>query len=51
MKVLQHNLGNFSAAFTLERYAHATNEMEVSSAAKVDEFFTKILEQPSDSEQ
>ena len=41
-KTLQSNLGHHSAAFTLDRYAHFTQDMQRASAARMDAFIEKL---------
>ena len=42
IKTLQENLGHHSAAFTLDTYAHVTDEMKKESAARMDAFIKKV---------
>ncbi|MCD8117576.1 MAG: site-specific integrase [Oscillospiraceae bacterium] len=38
IKTVQENLGHHTAAFTLEKYGHATDEMKAASAERMEEF-------------
>jgi len=42
IKTLQENLGHHTAAFTLDTYAHVTEEMKKDSAARMDAFIQRI---------
>lgn len=44
IKTVQTNLGHHSAAFTLDVYAHATEQMKRESAARMDAFITSLEE-------
>lgn len=43
IKTVQGNLGHSSAAFTLERYGHFTEQMQLDSAARMERFMSNIL--------
>ena len=43
VKTVQENLGHSSAAFTLNVYAHVTEEMKKDSASRMEAFMEKIL--------
>ena len=43
VKTVQENLGHASAAFTLDVYAHVTEEMKKDSANRMEAFMEKIL--------
>ena len=42
VKTLQHNLGHATAAFTLDKYAHYTEDMRRDSSARMDAFMSSI---------
>ena len=43
VKTVQENLGHSSATFTLNVYAHVTEEMKTDSASRMEAFMEKIL--------
>lgn len=43
VKTVQHNLGHASAAFTLDRYVHFTEQMRQDSAARMEGFAKAVL--------
>lgn len=43
IKTVQGNLGHASAAFTLDRYAHFTEQMQKDSAARMESFVRTVL--------
>ncbi|MDL2253118.1 tyrosine-type recombinase/integrase [Ruminococcaceae bacterium OttesenSCG-928-I18] len=45
IKVVQSTLGHHSAAFTLDTYAHVTEQMQEESAARMDEKIKKMLDE------
>lgn len=45
IKTVQENLGHATAAFTLDVYAHATNQMKNESAARMEAFIQRICAQ------
>ncbi len=42
IKTLQENMGHFSAAFTLDRYRHVTEEMRKASSQRMQAFIENI---------
>lgn len=44
IKTVQENLGHYSAAFTLNVYAHVTNQMRKDSADKMERFIQGLYE-------
>ena len=42
IKTVQENLGHYTASFTLQRYAHATNKMKKSSADRMEQFIRSM---------
>lgn len=44
IKTVQENLGHHTAAFTLDTYAHATEQMKRESAARMDAFISTLKE-------
>ena len=42
IKTLQENMGHFSAAFTLDRYGHVTEEMRKASSQRMQAFIENI---------
>ena len=42
MKTLQENMGHFTAAFTLDRYAHVTETMKRESANRMQAFIEAL---------
>lgn len=43
IKTIQGNLGHSSAAFTLDRYGHFTEQMRQDSAARMEKFMNRVL--------
>ena len=43
VKTVQSNLGHATAAFTLDRYAHYTEDMRKDSAARMEVFMSGIM--------
>ncbi len=43
IKAIQSNLGHATAAFTLDRYAHFTEQLQKESAAKMEGFLKRVL--------
>ena len=43
IKTVQENLGHATAAFTLSTYAHATPNMKLESARRMDNFIHSVL--------
>ena len=43
IKTVQDNLGHATAAFTLDVYAHATEQMKRDSAARMEVYIEKVL--------
>lgn len=44
IKSVQENLGHHTAAFTLDTYAHVTDDMRQASAARMETFIKQILD-------
>ena len=44
IKTLQENMGHFSAAFTLDRYGHVTEEMRKASSQRMQAFIDSMRE-------
>ena len=44
IKTLQENLGHHSASFSLDTYAHVTEQMKKDSAARMDAFIKRVKE-------
>ena len=42
IKTVQENLGHYSAAFTLDTYAHVTDQMKRDSANRMDEYIARV---------
>ena len=42
IKTLQENMGHFSAAFTLDRYGHVTEEMRKASSQRMQAFINSM---------
>ena len=42
IKTVQTNLGHFAPAFTLKTYAHVSNQMQQSSAARMEELIAGL---------
>jgi len=42
IKALSHNLGHYSAGFTLDTYTHVTTQMQADAAEKIGGFMAKI---------
>lgn len=42
IKTVQTNLGHFAPAFTLKTYAHVSNQMQQSSAARMEELIASL---------
>lgn len=42
VKTVQENLGHASAAFTLDRYGHVTNQMKQASADRMEQFIRPV---------
>ena len=42
IKTVQENLGHYAAAFTLDTYAHVTEQMRREGADKINQFIEKI---------
>ena len=42
IKTLQENMGHFSAAFTLDRYGHVTEEMRKASSKRMQAFIENL---------
>ncbi len=49
IKTVQENLGHATAAFTLEIYAHITNQMRKESADCMEVYIQNILEKQQNS--
>ena len=45
IKTVQENLGHYSAAFTLDTYAHATMQMKAESANRMERFIGNLIPQ------
>ena len=45
IKTLQENLGHATASFTLSPYAHATPNMKIEGARRMDNFINSVLSQ------
>ena len=45
IKTVQENMGHFSAAFTLDRYGHVTEEMKTASAQRMEKFIQSISDE------
>lgn len=44
IKTVQENLGHATAAFTLDVYGHVTNDMQVSSSSRMDNYINQVLQ-------
>ncbi len=42
VKTLQENMGHYSAAFTLDRYGHVTEEMRKASSERMQKFIDEM---------
>ena len=42
VKALSHNLGHYSAGFTLDTYTHVTAQMQADAAEKIGGFMAKL---------
>lgn len=42
IKTLQENMGHYSAAFTLDRYGHVTEEMRKASSERMQKFIDEM---------
>lgn len=42
IKTVQENLGHYSAAFTLDTYAHVTDQMKQESANRMDQYIARV---------
>ena len=45
IKTVQENLGHATAAFTLDRYGHVTDQMRQASAERMEQFFKSVSNQ------
>ena len=48
IKTLQENMGHFSAAFTLDRYGHVTEEMRKASSQRMQAFIDNMTGNSND---
>ena len=48
IKTLQENMGHFSAAFTLDRYGHVTEEMRKASPQRMQAFIDNMTGNSND---
>ena len=45
VKTVQGNLGHASAAFTLDRYGHVTDQMKQASADRMEDYVQRLLKE------
>ena len=47
-KTLQENMGHYSAAFTLDRYGHCTDDMKTASSQRMESYFNQTFSKPAE---